>query len=66
MTLEEIEKYIKKQRDEYYPIDVDGIGLIDLSEKLLAVAKAVKYHVDRGIVDPHDRLQTALEELEKE
>ncbi len=33
--------------------------------KMMDVIKAARYHVEKGIVDPHDRLKKALEKLEK-
>ncbi len=70
MQLEEIEKFIQKQKNEYYPMDIDGKGLIAVSEKLLAIAKAAK-EVNNYLVfgtDKKDslvRLKRAMEDLEK-
>ncbi len=34
-----------------------------LYEKLMALVDAVNCHVEKGIVDPHDKLKLALEDL---
>lgn len=54
---------------EEYGISEDKDALFiaasrELIPKLLAVAKAVQYHVENRIVDPDDRLKKALKDLE--